>query len=147
MSMKPCSGYILLLIIFSSAITTDCRAQNKISNKTPPFLAETTESETSDEAEEIAVRFFDLAKNGNRSEWENLLSKECFKDDVPKEFVNRWYKQLSQTENVLQIVREKPAPRTNQKIFYYSYTEGSKNEKPVILVQEHGKWKVFQIKL
>ncbi len=145
--MKRYSGYIMLLIIFCSAITTDCRAQNKISNKTPPLLAETTDNSSSDEAWEMAVRFFNLAKNGNRSEWESLLSKECFNNDSPKEFVNRWYKQLSQTENVLQIIHEKPAPRSDQKIFYYSCDTESKNEKRMILVQEHGKWKVFHIKL
>jgi hypothetical protein len=126
--------------------TPECPAQYKISTTTVTLPGETIENNKTDEAYLVACSFFELSATDNRCEWEKLLSKECFKKNIPKDFVDRWFQKLSTTKNPCYIIRENTAPRTNQKIFSYSCTPDSKPANSLVLVRENGNWTVFQIR-
>jgi len=140
-------SFLRSLVVVLFLMPGQSHAQYKISSTTPPLLTGTTEENKPDEALITAIQFFELAKEGKRSEWENLLSKECFNNKVPKDYVNRWFNQLTNSEHQYRILRENPSPRTNQKILYYACSLDKKKERPMVLVKEHGMWKIFHLKL
>ena len=122
-------------------------AQNRSGSRSLFVLAEPADTPAPDEALDVVGRFFELPGNDNRAEWEKLLSKECFNRNGIKDSVEKWYNVLNTTKTQYQIISEKTAPRNDQKYFYFSDSTKPDDEKPIILVKERGKWKIFYIKL
>jgi hypothetical protein len=137
----------ILLLIFMS----DCIAQTqyKITNNEKVFATDAADSVPKDQAMIVAKNFFSFIAHNNRPEWDKLLSSECFQEDGRiREKVNRYWEKLILDADQFNFSREVPAVKTNQKTYIFSQKKQNKKsvEKTLVLVKEHGKWKIFSIK-
>jgi hypothetical protein len=137
---------VILTIIFATLILSNTHAQYKITSNNKVVLEKAAKAESSDPAIITANNFFDLAKSGNRSEWDRLLAKNCYKDGLPRDFANRWFDQIA-CHNKKYSITETASPKTNQKIFYYGSQPGGKNPKSLVLVKEKGELKIYYANL
>jgi hypothetical protein len=141
---------ILTLILILSGLTNIySQAPYKVSNNQKLLLALSADHIPEDEARTAADKFFGLASQENRKEWEKTLSQDFFDENgQPKEKLDRLWQRLTlQTEHYL-FLKEIPAVKTNQKTYIFSSKQlNRKNtEKTIVLIDEHGKWKVFSMK-
>jgi hypothetical protein len=129
---------VLIGIVFLSAI----QAQFKISSNDKLSLNNGPKTEHAESVNSTIENFFGLAQNGQRSEWEKLLASNCYKDGVPKEYVNSWFSFLSCQKTKYTII-ETSSPKTNQRIIHYFSRPDTNNKKTIVLVKEKGRWKIY----
>ena len=137
---------VLLVVTLGIAFLGNANAQYNISSNEKLFLASASEVERTDHATATVQNFFNLAQKGQRSEWEQLLARNCYKDGIPREYVNRWFDHLAH-HKVKYTIGEISSPKTNQKIIYYSSSGDSNEKKIMVLVKEKGRWKIYHADL
>ena len=133
---------VVLMISIGIVFLAPINAQIKVSSNNKLILANASEDELSESVDATVGEFFNLAQNSQRSEWEQLLASNCYKDGVPREFVNSWFDHLA-GQKIDYIIVEMSSPKTNQRIIYYSSSPESNKKKTMVLVKEKGKWKVY----
>lgn len=112
-------------------------AQIKVSSNNKLFLANTSEEELRESVDAVLMGFFNLAQNGQRSEWEKLLASNCYKDGIPRKFVNSWFDSLA-FQKTKYTIEEISSPKTNQRIIQYSSSPGTNKNKIIVLIKEKG---------
>lgn len=132
----------LLMVSLGIIFLGTINAQFKISSNNKLILTDPPEAKSAETANATAQDFFYLAQNGQRSEWERLLASNCYKNGVPREYVNDWFDHLA-LQQIKYTIIEMSSPKTNQKILHYSLSTGSKKKKTMVLVKEKGSWKVY----
>jgi hypothetical protein len=139
--------FLACILAFSHAV--QAQSQYKLTNNQKILIAESVDSVPKDEAIEVAETFFSTILHNNRGEWNKLLSQECFQEDgSPKEKINRIWEKSRLNSYSYNFSREIPPVKTNQRTFVFIARKDNKKkaEKTIVLVKEHGKWKVFSVK-
>lgn len=133
---------VLLMVSLGTIFLGTINAQFKISSNNKLVLTDPSEAKSVETANATVQEFFNLAQNGQRSEWERLLASNCYKDGVPRKYVNDWFDHLA-LQQIKYTIIEMSSPKTNQKVLQYSSSPGSKKNKTMVLVKEKGSWKVY----
>jgi hypothetical protein len=140
-----------ILILALSAFTgwSTIHAQYKLSSNNRLIVSEEIADETAIAPVTAAHDFFRLAGEGDRENWEKLLSKNCFRGNTPTKATDEWYETLSKSDKNYPILKEANASRNNQKIYYISSGDRNTKEgaKQMILVKEKGEWKILYAQL
>ena len=133
---------VVLMVSLGIVFLAPIQAQIKVSSNNKLILANTSEAELSESVDEVVREFFNLAQNGQRSQWEQLLARNCYKDDIPREFVNNWFDHLA-CQKIKYTIVEMSSPKTNQRIIHYASSSESNTKKTMVLVKEKGRWKIY----
>ena len=134
---------VVLMFLLGMLFPGIIEAQFNISSNDKLSLANKPESEKTEPADTIVENFFYLPQNGERYEWEKLLASNCYKNGLPREFVNRWFNFLVNRKISYSILKIS-SPKTNQKIISYSSSVDSNKRRTMVLIKEKGKWKIYQ---
>lgn len=137
---------VILVITFGIVSMSSAHAQYHISNNEKLHLASNSEIEVADTPISTVHDFFNLAQKKQRTEWEKLLAKNCYNEGKPNEYVNQWFKQLTNHKTNYKIA-EISSTKTNQKIIYYTTSKKPDDWKSIVLVKEKGQWKIFSVDL
>jgi hypothetical protein len=146
---NPFLTLIFLSCILAFSHAGQAQSLYKLTNNQKILIAESVDSVPKDEAIEVAETFFSTILHNNRIEWNKLLSQECFQEDgSPKEKINRIWEKSRLNSYTFNFSREIPPVKTNQRTFVFIARQDNKKktEKTIVLVKEHGKWKVFSVK-
>jgi hypothetical protein len=133
---------VVLMVSFGILFLGTINAQFKISSNDKLSLDNKPKDEHTESANSTVKDFFNLAQNGQRSEWEKLLASNCYKDGIPREYVNRWFNILASQQTEYTIVKMS-SPKTNQRIINYSSISDTNSQKTIVLVKEKGRWKIY----
>ena len=138
---------LCILAVATTTVSAQA-ARYKINGNDKLILAQAVGTRIHNPAESVAQNFFDEAEDQDYSTWVTQLSKACFSDDtVPGKNAVKWYTDLSASKKHYELVREGPTVRSNQKILYFAPSDSNKmTERQVVLVKEHGQWKVFSMR-
>jgi len=139
----------LLFFFILSTICLSLPAQIKRTNNKDLVLARQEKPAATDEARITAEKFFELARNNKRDEWERLLSRSCYSDSSKYSLSDGWYRELSQKDRVYKLSHESYALRKDQKTFIYTckQTDTIIHRDSLTLVKENGKWRIIQLSL
>lgn len=123
-------------------------ARYKITTHNELAWAQHSDMGYTDRAMTMAQKFLDQTSYENYGEWLQQLSKECFiNDSTPKKEIQQWWSELSKKKQTYEFTHEGPSVNANLKIYYFSPDQNNSNkEKQVVMVKEHGEWKVFSVK-
>ncbi len=133
---------VVLIAIIFFVISGNTYAQYHVSSNEKLFLANAPKAEQIESAETTAQNFFKLAQKGIRGEWEQLLASNCFKENVPCDYVNLWFDYLSYHKMSYSIVKIS-SPKTNQKIIQYVSSLEPDEKKRMVLIKEKGEWRIY----
>jgi hypothetical protein len=133
---------LIFVVILGAVFMGSACAQYHVSSNEKIYLASAPVKEQAESASTTVQKFFLLAKDGQRSEWEKLLARNCFDENIIRGYANDWYKNLVRNDYPYHILKI-TSPKTNQKIVQYSSDSGSSKKKTMVLVREKGQWKVY----
>jgi hypothetical protein len=105
-------------------------------------------TEAKDSPNTAVEQFINLARLGQRNEWEGMLSESFFSQSRSNQDVSRLWEKLSADTICYSFQKEAPANRLNQRTLYYSPVYRSKHSSDLlfVLVKEHGNWKILELK-
>ena len=148
--MKSKLKRIIAALFISISLVSLVNAQAvryKITSHEELAWAQHPEDGYKDKARAIAQNFFDQASRKNYHVWLEQLSDECFiNDSIPKKETTKWWSDLTVKKQTYEFTHEGPSVNARLKILYFAPGKNkNKGEKQVVMVKEHGEWKVYSM--